>query len=77
MILAGCAHHPATVRCDGRLQPINLPASISPADTGSHVAPSSTAPPVSALEPATAGKLTGERRAAESEITSGGESPKP
>jgi hypothetical protein len=77
MIFAGCAHHPATVHCDGRLQPINLPAPIPPADTGSYVTPSSTAPPVSALAPATAGKLTGERRAAEGEIASAGESPKP
>src|ERR1700732_1871255 len=28
LILVACAHHPAAVRCEGQLQPINLPAPI-------------------------------------------------
>jgi hypothetical protein len=32
--LAACAHHPAQPHCDGRLQPINLPAPIQPDGAG-------------------------------------------
>ena len=56
IVLAACAHHPASVHCDGRLEPINLPAPIQPegadaARPGSHL-------PVrkSAIEPETMGK---------------------
>ena len=37
LILVACAHHPAAVRCEGRLQPINLPAPISGAAAPSPV----------------------------------------
>jgi hypothetical protein len=30
IVLAACVHHPASIHCDGRLQPINLPAPIHP-----------------------------------------------
>jgi hypothetical protein len=56
IVLAACVHHPASVHCDGRLQPINLPAPIQPDSTdatrcGSHL-------PVgkSAIEGETTGK---------------------
>jgi hypothetical protein len=48
IVLAACVHHPASVHCDGRLQPINLPAPIQPdgadaARPGSHLLVGKTA----------------------------------
>ena len=56
IVLPACAHHPASVHCDGRLQPINLPAPIQPegadaARPGSHLRAGK-----SAIEPETTGK---------------------
>src|ERR1700731_956126 len=60
IVLAACAHHPASVHCDGRLEPINLPAPIQPdgADAARRVSP----PPAgkAAIERKTAGKPASE-----------------
>ena len=75
--LAACVHHPAAVRCDGRLQPINLPAPIQPdgadaARRGSHL-------PVgkSAIEPETTGKPEAEGLPGKGPVALDRESPKP
>ena len=56
IVLAACAHHPASVHCDGRLQPINLPAPIQPDGAGA-ARPGSHLPAAkSAIERETTGK---------------------
>jgi hypothetical protein len=56
IVLAACAHHPAHPHCDGRLQPINLPAPIQP-DAADGARPGSHLPVgKSAIERETTGK---------------------
>jgi hypothetical protein len=77
IVLAACAHHPAHPHCDGRLQPINLPAPIQPggadaAGPGSHLRAGK-----SAIEPETTGKPESEGLPGKDPVALDRESPKP
>jgi hypothetical protein len=77
ILLAACAHHPASVHCDARLQPINLPAPIQPdgADAARRVSPLPAGKAV--IERKTAGKPASEGLPVNDAVTLDRESPKP
>ena len=77
IVLAACAHHPAHPHCDGRLQPINLPAPIQPdgADAARRVSPLPAGKAV--IERKTAGKPASEGLPVNDAVTLDRESPKP
>ena len=77
IVLAACVHHPASVHCDGRLQPINLPAPIQPdgADAARRVSPLPAGK--AAIERKTAGKPASEGLPVNDSVTLDRVSPKP
>jgi hypothetical protein len=77
IVLAACAHHPASVHCDGRLQPINLPAPIQP-DGADAARPGSHLPVAkSAIERGMTGKPESEGLPGKDPVALDRESPKP
>ena len=77
IVLAACAHHPASVHCDGRLEPINLPAPIQPdgADAARRVSPQPAGK--AAIERKTAGKPASDGSPVNESVTLDRGSPKP
>jgi hypothetical protein len=77
IVLAACVHHPASVHCDGRLQPINLPAPVRPDGAGA-ARPGSHLPAGKlAIEPETTGEPEPEGLPGKDPVALDRASPKP